>query len=114
MAIQKEKLYLYEHIDYRAPHRYVSAYVEHEMPHMDGAIILLGEIEIDVDYPEVDTRQSQIDGLERAIKKDRAESQSRVNILLDRISKLKAIRHDAPVSAEFVYAGSDVIDGVQF
>lgn len=57
--------------------------------------ILIGEQEIDVDVPDVDTRQIHIDVLNAQISKERAESQSRVNIMLDRISKLTCITHES-------------------
>lgn len=58
----------------------------------DYALICTREVEIDI--PEFDSRGLMIQALERGIQKERAESQSRVNILLDRISKLKCITHD--------------------
>lgn len=59
--------------------------------------VLLATVEQEFDIPEVDTNQIQIDALEETIQLERAQSQSRVNILLDRISKLKAIGHDSSV-----------------
>lgn len=61
--------------------------------------ILLATVEQEFDIPDIDLVSAQIDGLEQAVKHERAESQSRVNLLLDRISKLKAIGHDAPVNS---------------
>lgn len=58
----------------------------------DYTLICTREAEIDI--PEYDARGLMIESLEASIKKERAESQSRVNILLDRISKLKAIGHE--------------------
>lgn len=97
MAIQKSKLFMFEYTNHRAPERYVSPYSEHEMDHMKTQVILLGEVEIDIDYPEVDTRQFQIDALEAEVQKIRAESQSQINLLVERISKLKAVGHDSEV-----------------
>lgn len=97
MAIQKSKLFMFEYTNHRAPERYVSPYPEHEMDHMKTQVILLGEVEIDIDYPEVDTRQFQIDALEAEVQKIRAESQSQINLLVERISKLKAVGHDSEV-----------------
>lgn len=57
--------------------------------------ILLGTVEQEFEIPDIDLVAAQIDGLEKAVQAERAESQSRVNILLDRISKLKCITHDA-------------------
>lgn len=58
--------------------------------------ILLGTVDQEIDVPDIDTNQLQIDALESCVQVERAESQSRVNILLDRISKLKAIGHESP------------------
>lgn len=57
-------------------------------------LIWLGQVDVEVDWPEVDTRQLQIDALEKQIEKERADSQMRVNLLLERISQLKAIAHE--------------------
>ena len=56
--------------------------------------IWIGSQEVELDFPEIDTRQAQIDNLEAQVHEERAQSQSRVNLLLERISKLKAICHD--------------------
>lgn len=56
--------------------------------------IWLGSQDVEIDFPDVDTRQLQIDALEAEVKQERADSQVRVNLLLDRISKLQAIGHD--------------------
>ena len=55
---------------------------------------LLKEVEFEFDVPEFDLRQMEIECLEGAVKQERADSQVRVNLLLDRISKLQAIGHD--------------------
>ena len=69
--------------------------------------VLLGTTEQEIDVPEINTDQLQIDALEACVQTERAESQVRVNYLLDRISKLKAIGHDAPVAADFVYTAGE-------
>lgn len=56
--------------------------------------VWIGQQDVEIDWPEIDTRQLQIDELERQVKQERAESQSRVNLLLERISKLQAIGHE--------------------
>lgn len=95
MAKQTEKLYMYERVTgIYAGQLYVSAYQEHEMDHCSADIVLLGETHVEISYPEVDTRQAQIDALEQKVEKERTESQVRINYLLDRISKLKAISHE--------------------
>lgn len=98
MAKQTENLYMLEEV--YSGKRYVSPYKEHEMSHLSGNVVLLGKVEVEIDYPEIDTRQAAIDALQTAIDKERAESQSRVNLLLERISKLQAIGHDQPAVKE--------------
>lgn len=56
--------------------------------------VWIGQTEVEIDFPENDTRQDQIDNLEAQVQEERAQSQSRVNLLLERISKLKAIGHE--------------------
>jgi hypothetical protein len=56
--------------------------------------IWLGQVDVEIDFPEIDTRQLQIDALEQQIQQERADSEVRVNLLLDRISKLRAIAHE--------------------
>lgn len=60
---------------------------------------LLKEVEVEADVPEFDLVSLEIDSLEKSIQKERADSQVRVSILLDRLSKLKAIGHDEPVNS---------------
>lgn len=56
--------------------------------------VLLGVTLQAIEVPEIDHVPLQVEELERSVKMERAESQSRVNFLLERISKLKAIGHD--------------------
>lgn len=60
---------------------------------------LLREVDIETDVPDFDLVTLEIDALEKAVQLERADSQVRVNLLLDRLSKLKAIGHDAPVNS---------------
>lgn len=55
---------------------------------------LIKEVECEFDVPEFDLRQMEIDALEKCVQAERADSQVRVNILLDRISKLKCLTHE--------------------
>lgn len=63
-------------------------------PHPEFKSALVSAHEIELDIPEFDIRQQTIAGLEQEIQKERADSQVKVNLLLDRISKLKAITHE--------------------
>ena len=56
---------------------------------------LIKEVECEFDVPEFDLRQMEIDALEKCVIAERADSQVRVNLLLDRISKLKCLAHEA-------------------
>lgn len=58
---------------------------------------LLCTREVEMDIPEFNALGMMIETIEAGIQKERAESQSRINILLDRLSKLKAIGHDSEV-----------------
>lgn len=55
---------------------------------------LISETEVEVDVPEFDLVSLEVDALEQMVQKEKADSQVSVNILLDRLSKLKAIGHD--------------------
>lgn len=50
--------------------------------------------EIEVDVPDDNLDLAEIEALEDQIAKERGDSQRRVNLLLDRISQLKAIGHE--------------------
>lgn len=56
--------------------------------------IWLGQQDVDLDFPDVDINQAKIEALKEQIQQERADSQVRQNLLLDRISKLQAIGHD--------------------
>lgn len=58
------------------------------------------EVEVEADVPEFDIVALEVDSLEKTIQKEKADSQVRVNILLDRLSKLKAIGHDVIEAAQ--------------
>lgn len=94
MAKQTITLHMYESTDrYDAGRRYVCDCDFRHTEFMTGRI-WLGSQDVEIDFPEIDTRQLQIDALEAEVKQERADSQVRVNLLLDRISKLQAIGHD--------------------
>lgn len=57
-------------------------------------LVWLGQTDMQIDFPDIDIRQAHIDKLETQIQQELAQSESRVNLLLDRISKLQAIGHD--------------------
>ncbi len=55
---------------------------------------LISKAVVEVDVPKFDIVALEVEGLEKAVQLEKADSQVRVNLLLDRISKLKAIGHD--------------------
>jgi hypothetical protein len=71
---------------------------------------VVSKIDVPVVIPQLDLDTLEIEGLEAALQKDRAESQSRQNILLDRISKLKAIGHDGADDVVLAAFGMDRSD----
>ena len=62
---------------------------------------LLGTVDVEVEWKEIDRdpREALIESLESQVEKERADSQVRVNHLLDQISKLKCLEHVVEVSA---------------
>lgn len=93
MAKQVITLHMYEYTEiWRADNRrHVDQYDMRKSPDLMKDRIWLGQQDVEIDWPEIDTRQLQIDALEAQIQKERADSQLRVNLLLDRISNLRAI-----------------------
>jgi hypothetical protein len=94
MAKQLVKLYVVKHLSgWQNDSIEVSTYNISEMEHYN--CVLIGTHEIEIEYEEIDTRLAEIQKLETIIEKERAESQSRVSLLLERISKLQCISFDA-------------------
>jgi len=94
MAKQMVTLYVIKHASgFMEGEIEISSYELHNMSHYDA--VLIGTQEVEVEYVDVDIRAAQISKLEEAVQKERAESQSRVNLLLERISKLQCISFDA-------------------
>jgi hypothetical protein len=57
-------------------------------------LVWLCQQEVVIDIPEDDMTQVKIDNLRKMVDLERADSQVRVNRLVERISKLQAIGHD--------------------
>lgn len=66
-------------------------------PESYGALLGVREVEVEFEPFDVDPVVAMIDGLEKQVEKERAESQGRVNLLLEKISKLKCIEHKPEV-----------------
>lgn len=56
--------------------------------------ISLGQVEFELDVPEIDTRAAALEALQAQIQKERADSEVRVNLLLERIGKLQCLAHE--------------------
>lgn len=99
MAMQTFTLYIHKNVgQYRNGEISVTGFdMSRSYNGKPSGYVLLGTTEQEIDVPEVDANQLEIDVLEACIQTERADSQVRVNLLLDRLSKLKAIGHDAPV-----------------
>lgn len=95
MAKQTVTLHMYEKTDrWSEGQRVVDEFDYRPHPDLMNDRVWIGQCEVEIDWPEIDTRQMQIDALEEQIIKERGESQARINLLLDRISKLQAITHE--------------------
>lgn len=95
MAKQIITLHMYEHTEeWRTERRHVDEYDMRKSENLMKDRVWIGQCEVEIDFPEIDTRQLQIDALEAQIEKERADSQFRVNLLLERISNLQAIGHE--------------------
>lgn len=95
MAKQTVTLHMYEYLeDWRRGEKCVDQYDYRRSQDVMKSRIYLGSTEVEIDFPDVDTRQLEIDALEAQIKQEKTDSQVRVNLLLERISKLQAICHE--------------------
>jgi hypothetical protein len=62
-----------------------------EWSHLYGALLGTQEIEIEFDEINKDPLTAMVENLEAQVDRERADSQVRVNVLLDKISKLKCL-----------------------
>lgn len=58
-----------------------------------GALLGIREVEVEIEPFDIDPVVAMIDCLEAQIEKERADSQMRVNLMLERIGKLKCLEH---------------------
>lgn len=94
MAKQIITMHMYESTAWRdAGRRYVIDFDFRATEFMEDRV-WIGQQDVEIDFPDADTRQMQIDALEARIQQERADSQVRINLLMERISKLQAIGHD--------------------
>lgn len=96
MATKKFTLYVHKNLEshYMPGHLWVAEADLSESDSFRGECVLACVHEVEVDVPDIDTRSAAIDAINQQIKKERADSEVRVNLLLERISKLQAIGHD--------------------
>lgn len=98
MTIKTHTVHLYLLTNLNPPTEVFEAF---DWRQIDGCMkgrVYLGAREIEIDWPDVDTNDQVIESLRNEIESERAQSQMRVNLLLERISKLQAIGHDAEVA----------------
>lgn len=72
----------------------VSQHDYRPQPRLMEGRIYLGSQDVELDFPDIDTRAAQIEQLEKQIEAVELESRKAVNVLLDRISTLRAIGHE--------------------
>ena len=67
-----------------------------DIKHRNEAMVR--EVEIEVDVPDViDVNALKLKALEEALERDKLDTYTRQNILVDQISKLKCLNHDVVV-----------------
>lgn len=94
MATKKHTVHLYLLTNTNPPAEVFEAF---DWRQIDGCMnnrVYLGSREIEIDWPDFDAGNQVIQALQADIERERAESQSRINLLLERISKLQAIGHE--------------------
>lgn len=95
MTIKTVTLHMYTYTEeFRAGINTVDQYDFRNLPECMNGRVWVGQCEVEIDFPDVDITSLQIEQLEKDLQKDRADSQVRQNILIERISKLKAIGHE--------------------
>lgn len=93
MALQKFTVYVCASLEYYDFGKvYVRQFDPAHSQYVKAALISTHEIEFDV--PAFDIREQAIVVLEKEIQKERADSQVKINLLLERISNLQAIGHE--------------------
>lgn len=95
MATKKFTVYLYKSIEPWDEHDPIKL-LSYKAEDTDYAVFI-GEAVVELDIPEIssaDMVSAQIQAARNQIEKERIQSQNRVNLLLERISKLQAIGHD--------------------
>jgi len=91
MAKQKFTVWIHKNVgDYMAGYVWLSTSNLAGSKCFEGAVSL-GSTVIEIDVPEIDTTQAAIDAIAEQIQKERADSQVRVNLLLERMSKLQCL-----------------------
>ena len=92
MAKKTVTLHMYESTyDWSKGDYHVDEYDMRKSPDLMKNRIWIGQTEVEIDFPDVDTRQIQIDALQAEIQRERADSEVRVNLLLERIGKLQCL-----------------------
>jgi hypothetical protein len=90
MATIKKTIYLHHKVEGDSASFYVGEQDFSILPQYT----LLATQEVEFDIGDFDGRQKELEIVEKALEEFRAKSQSQINLLLDRISKLKSIGHD--------------------
>lgn len=95
MAKQKFTVFLYKSLEPWDEHDPIKL-LSYKAENTDYAVFI-GEQSVEVDVPEVshaDIVVAQISAAEAQIEREKTQSQARINILSERISKLRAIGHE--------------------
>lgn len=96
MAMQKFKMYVSVGVgEYNRGSVFVQSGVPTREDDLDFGRKVLSVHDCEFDVPEFDPVTLEVESLEKAIQRERADSQVRINIMLDRISKLTCITHES-------------------
>lgn len=90
MTIIKKTIYLHHKVTENGTEFTAS---EHNFDCLDQYTLITSQ-EVAFDIGNYDGRQVELEIVEKALEQVRASSQAQINLLLDRISKLKCITHD--------------------
>lgn len=95
MALKTVTLHMYARTDdWHTEKHIVDNFDMRKIPDCMKDKVWIGQVNVELDFPEIDMHAAKIEALEAQIQKERADSQVRVNLLLERISNLQAIGHE--------------------
>ncbi|WP_288080643.1 hypothetical protein [Pseudomonas sp.] len=90
MATHKQTIYLHWRTD---EHGGKYQIIDMDMSILDNFTLIASQ-EVEFDIGDFDPRAAELENLEATVETERANHQARINLLMERIGKLKAIGHE--------------------